>query len=586
MIIILISKLTINGFGNIENKTIEFKPAINLLQAKNETGKSTIANFIKAMLYGIGKNKDGNEMSETDKYKPWNEDANFSGAMEYTINDKKYLLQRNFSSNTGKVFDENGNDISSSFDKTKSRGIEVGFSQLGIDEETFESTTFVMQKQVDMESQTQSTMIQKLTNMIQSGNENQSYEKTRKKIEKLLYDEVGTNRTATKPKYICTKELEVLENKKDQLILNRKRQENIDEREKELQKEISNAHKDYDECNTIYKIKSKYDEQIEKAKLKFDAEIKAKEELKQKRQEELNKKKLVDTILILAGTILVIVAFIIIKDYVYSALSLIVGILSALINAKVSYKEQVEVDNDNFDVLSEDIRKKKEKELKDMVEAGVGQLYIEDKTQSLKNNLEDKKKLIDTLELESHKLKIEADSLKESIDNLNDVTEQIQNKKHELNEINKKEKIYNLALEKLEQAYEELRSSVIPEIEENIRESIYKTTDARYSDVKFNDETGLLFKNTQGSFEKINRLSLGTIDQMYLGFRLAIAKKYEKVPMVFDETFVYFDDERLENILKVIDDISKERQVIILTCSSREKQALDKLKIKYEKIEM
>ena len=60
----------------------------------------------------------------------------------------------------------------------------------------------------------------------------------------------------------------------------------------------------------------------------------------------------------------------------------------------------------------------------------------------------------------------------------------------------------------------------------------------------------------------------------------------EKMPIILDEAFAYFDNERLENVLKFINEKYKENQVLILTCSNREKEIMDKLGIKYNFIEL
>ena len=82
------------------------------------------------------------------------------------------------------------------------------------------------------------------------------------------------------------------------------------------------------------------------------------------------------------------------------------------------------------------------------------------------------------------------------------------------------------------------------------------------------------------------RLSTGTIDQMYLSLRLSTIEEIskEKMPIILDETFAYFDNMRLSNILKYINENFKENQIIIFTCSDREKIALDNLNISYNLI--
>ena len=47
-----IKKLYAN-FGNLENKTLELSPGLNIVSGKNESGKSTWSAFIRAMFFGI-----------------------------------------------------------------------------------------------------------------------------------------------------------------------------------------------------------------------------------------------------------------------------------------------------------------------------------------------------------------------------------------------------------------------------------------------------------------------------------------------------------------------------------------------------
>ena len=92
-----IKKLQINGFGNIENKTVELDDGINLIYGANESGKSTIASFIKSVFYGVNRNKAGNDFSEYEMHKPW-KDIDFSGKIEYEIDDEIFTAFRDFKS--------------------------------------------------------------------------------------------------------------------------------------------------------------------------------------------------------------------------------------------------------------------------------------------------------------------------------------------------------------------------------------------------------------------------------------------------------------------------------------------------------
>jgi len=99
---------------------------------------------------------------------------------------------------------------------------------------------------------------------------------------------------------------------------------------------------------------------------------------------------------------------------------------------------------------------------------------------------------------------------------------------------------------------------------------------------------GLRVELSSGEHVNVGLLSAGTIDQIYLSLRLAVIKEIteEKVPIILDEAFVYYDKERMKNILKYLNEQCKDYQIIIFTCSNREKQAMEELKLEYNHIEI
>ena len=112
---------------------------------------------------------------------------------------------------------------------------------------------------------------------------------------------------------------------------------------------------------------------------------------------------------------------------------------------------------------------------------------------------------------------------------------------------------------------------------------IEKISNGKYRNAKFDPDKGLIVEREDGEYINCNNLSIGTIDQLYLSLRLSAMNEIseEKMPIILDEAFAYYDNERLENILKFINENYKENQVIIFTCSNREKDILDKLNVEY-----
>ena len=611
--------LQINGFGKLEDVNINLKNGLNLILGDNESGKSTFTEFIKGILYGVSRNKNGKEYSDYEKFKPWN-DKNFSGKLVYTMkaasendlnnnlktnlknylksnlvnnfidsmenNDEEYVVYRDFNRNNAKIYNKNGVEITSEFNKDKARGAEIGFAHLGMDEDTFDNSVFIKQKEIKVNELSQNAMLQKLTNIIQSGEEDVSYEATIKKLEKILLDEVGTDRTQNKPKNILKREITDLEITKTHLINNRIKHEEIERKIRELTDKKKINIKNLNDVIKVFNIKNKYEKMIQEQKSEFDIELKVKKEQRERAKKEINKKKIIDTLLISVATIVLGVALVFTNEILLAGLAILVGIASLVVNLKVSYKEELQVEADNFDVVSEEIRKKENRELENLEKEGVKKSCTEKRIPELKTLIEKFETEKNNYTLEEHKLKIEDEALTENLENLLEIEEELSLKNEKLKAVLEKEEIISFAINKLEEAYTELKEEVIPDIENDIRYTISKTTNGQYSKVRYNDQDGLVTENKLGDFVTINRLSAGTIDQMYLGFRMAIADKYNNVPIIFDEAFVFCDDVRLEGILKTLSEMAEERQIIILSCSDREQRILQELGAEFNEIRL
>ena len=578
-----LKNIQINGFGKLEDINLNLKNGLNLIIGENESGKSTLTEFIKGIFYGVSRNKNGKDYSDYEKLKPWN-DKNFSGKLSYNIDDEEYVVYRDFNRNNAKVYNKNGVEITSEFNKDKARGAEVGIAHFEMDEDTFDNSVFIKQKEIRVNELSQNTMLQKLTNIIQSGEEEVSYETTIKKLEKILFDDVGTDRTQNKPKNILKRNITELEMKKSILIENRGKHEEIENKRKILLEKKNQNNKNLNDAIKVFNIKNKYEKMIQDQKAEFDIEIKYKKEQKEKTKKENEKKKLIDTLLIAVATVVLGLALVFTKESILAIVSMVIGIASIILNLKFSYKEELSVEAENFDIVSEEVRKKESKEINDLEKEGIKKSLTEKKVSELKGIIEKCEIEKNNLLLEEHKLEIDEESLNENLTSLTEIEEELSLNKEKLNEILEKEETIYFAINKLKEAYTELKDEVIPDIEKDIRYTISKTTNGKYTSVKYNDLDGLITENHLGQLVTVDKLSAGTIDQMYLGFRMAIADKYNNVPIIFDEAFVFCDDIRLTNILKTISEMAEERQIIVLSCSTREESILENLKVEFNKI--
>ena len=155
----------------------------------------------------------------------------------------------------------------------------------------------------------------------------------------------------------------------------------------------------------------------------------------------------------------------------------------------------------------------------------------------------------------------------------------------ELNSLNNS---YNIAKECMELAYDEVKKNISPKFTENLCKTISAVSNNKYNVIKVSDEDGLVVQIDNGNYVPVDRLSIGTIDQMYLSLRLSSLKELsvENMPIILDEAFAYYDEMRLENILNFLSQELGNHQLIIFTCTYRERNILDKLNVPYNLVEL
>ena len=75
-------------------------------------------------------------------------------------------------------------------------------------------------------------------------------------------------------------------------------------------------------------------------------------------------------------------------------------------------------------------------------------------------------------------------------------------------------------------------------------------------------------------------MSRGTAEQIYLALRIAAAEFLyeEEFPLILDDTFVSYDEERLESVLEWLAKSGK--QVLLFTCQKREMKILSEMGVK------
>ena len=219
--------------------------------------------------------------------------------------------------------------------------------------------------------------------------------------------------------------------------------------------------------------------------------------------------------------------------------------------------------------------------------------YIEEINEIFnENNIEKKINILQTIIENSNneltKLKIKQEEFEEQLGEVIRLEEEQEILGKQLDELKENNDAIELVKETIGIAYEKLKENINPEFNKKLSENISKITNGKYNNILFNDEQGLIVELPNGNYVSADRLSIGTIDQIYLSLRLAIIEEIsnEKLPIILDEAFAYFDDIRLENIILFLSKEFKDRQIIIFTCTTREVKVLQNNNIEFNFIEL
>ncbi len=136
-----------------------------------------------------------------------------------------------------------------------------------------------------------------------------------------------------------------------------------------------------------------------------------------------------------------------------------------------------------------------------------------------------------------------------------------------------------LAMSMLDEANAELQQRFSPIVGSLAGKLMAAMTEGAYDMVGFDREFNFTAARAGEAEHGAEYLSTGTSAQLYLAVRLAICMlalpEGESCPIILDDALLGFDDKRAKAALELLKELSKERQIILFTCQSREKMLLD-----------
>lgn len=605
--------LHINGFGKFHDCSIRFEDGLNVIYGKNEAGKSTLHTFIRAMLFGMERQR--GRAARTDqfsRYKPWDLKGGYGGRLRLESGGHVYRLQRDF---------QNPRDFTI-VDETEGRQTEPTRAFMdrllcGLNETSYVNTISIGQ----LKSATDSGMVTELKNYIANmnttGNMALNITKAsaflkaqRKELERqqtpeaartyttVLGDIRNLEREISAPEYEnhltefqekkaqAKAQLDTLQKEKEDLLQKIARGRQVLESSQFTDENSIEAYEAHG--NAVYADYTHAKNLCEKASRKAAPPLflalgillaAGGAALMFSSQSGF---RLPSLLLFLAALLSVGGGIYFLarnngnrKDLDYSK-KLLQEILSRHLGDETVSSEAMNAFSQRmaeFKRLSRAVLSSQETAAnleKQMEEISIRQSdFGAEIEKQLKSQWELEKKLEHLAAL-----KTQAEGLKEII--------------RENDRISQELAAIDLAQDTMTELSTSIRDSFGLYLNKEASDLINGISGGIYNSMSV-DENLNVFMNTKTKLVPMEQVSSGTMDQIYLALRLAAARLIqsgpEKMPLIFDDSFVLYDDERLRSALKWLAS-AVDGQIIMFTCHQREAQVLTAAQIPFHLIEI
>ena len=616
-------ELHLKGFGKFHDRTISFTDGINVIYGKNEAGKSTMHTFIRGMLFGIQPQR--GRASKNDlysKYEPWENGGTYEGSLRLEQNGHIYRIERSFQKNRKSL---------TIIDETAGKEIEptrAFMDQLlcGLSETAYNNTISIGQ----LKSATDSSMVTELKNYIANMNTSgnmalnitkatEYLKKQKKALEAQLTPQAAKSYTTllgeikALEREIASPEYEnqlpaYQKQRTDARTLSQQKQS-----EKELLLEKAVKGRQVLDQNQFSNQQSIDDYSAQTQDL-YNEYLDLERAAGKKSRKVMTVLPLILCILglgvsgylLLSGTEADLSASLGVPPVLLPVGSAGLGLVFGLIGALTALGTR---------------RLKKElslgsQALQETFRRHLGDSAIsEEAMNAFTARMNDFKRLCTATETSAaavQSLTREIAALQQTQTDCNEIIEKQQKNQWELEKKLELLANYKTQAEGLKNSLAEnerisqeimaidLAQDTMAELSTSIRDSfglhLNKTasdlikgiTGGIYTSMSI-DENLNVFMNTPTKLVPIDQVSSGTMDQIYLALRLAAAKLIQdgkqEMPLIFDDSFVLYDDERLRTALKWLA-ASCKGQVLLFTCHQREAQMLTANQMVYNYIEL
>ena len=147
-----------------------------------------------------------------------------------------------------------------------------------------------------------------------------------------------------------------------------------------------------------------------------------------------------------------------------------------------------------------------------------------------------------------------------------------------IDDLKRRHAAYVTAYEALNLAGDNLRSGVLPQVRQTAGDMMSEISRGKYRGLSISPAMELFFTDAEAGTREAELLSSGTEDAAYLSLRLALIKALfsgegtEYPPVVFDESFARFDEDRLGAAVALLSSESFGLQSFLCTCREEEEK--------------
>ncbi|MCH7908839.1 MAG: hypothetical protein IIB38_04395 [Candidatus Hydrogenedentes bacterium] len=193
--------------------------------------------------------------------------------------------------------------------------------------------------------------------------------------------------------------------------------------------------------------------------------------------------------------------------------------------------------------------------------------------EKLKRKIKSLAEEVDAKQKQSHALHIAITEHSAGARSINEVDEERDATERRVQELELEMQAAVKALVVLDEVTRERHSQIAPRLGELASRYLSTITDGAYTEILVSREMKISVRIPQTKTlneDPEKRLSKGTVDQIYLALRLAMVEcasaHNEKIPMLLDDPFANYDDDRLDRAIKLLQEIGETSQILLFTC--------------------